>query len=406
MLSCCTRAAVLRRSAMLRWKHHSKNWTLKGGISETRGSLWAKPVPSRRAWKKKKRTNGKTRPRSPLTNALPGQPAPHAARGQPHSSAQRGPPLPAAPTGHHAARGAPARHGQQQNPAPPSGAPPRRALTCPGSVAAVPLALPGCFRGCCRSGAAAGGSSGGRPLHRLAAASSRHWAPVRAAARLQPGAAMLSRVVGGRELWPWRAHAHRTGLRRAGRHLSRKGEIGLQGPAGRGARGRWGECGAVRTALGTAASVACTAPRSWHGGPGRSGRSSAARRSSPATRPQAPENTALQRHYITHILVLLNFGHVIEHMYTATDMLIKAWGTFFLLYICSSWRSTDFTQLFQSLFPVLSTATKTFAKNYDLAHILCQKQKTESEENNGIKQQAGEQPLEESSAAARHWYSF
>ena len=72
--------------------------------------------------------------------------------------------------------------------------------TCPGSVAAVPLALPGCFRGCCRSGAAAGSSSGGRPLHRLAAASSRHWAPVRAAARLQPGAAMLSRVVGGREL--------------------------------------------------------------------------------------------------------------------------------------------------------------------------------------------------------------
>lgn len=50
-----------------------------------------------------------------------------------------------------------------------------------------------------------------------------------------------------------------------------------------------------------------------------------------------------------------------------------------------------------------SVAIKTFANNCDLTHILCQKRKTESEENKGIKQQAGEQPWKEGCAAAQHW---
>lgn len=82
----------------------------------------------------------------------------------------------------------------EPRPAIGSPAPPHRALTCRGSVAAVP---PGPFRGSCQSDAAADGSLGGRPLHRLAAVCSRHRATVRAAAQLQPGAAMLSCVVGG-----------------------------------------------------------------------------------------------------------------------------------------------------------------------------------------------------------------
>lgn len=109
----------------------------------------------------------------------------------------------------------------------------------------------------------------------------------------------------------------------------------MHGPAGRGARARRGESGAVRTAPGPAPHHAWRAwPKRDPAAPaGRGASSSAAQRSSLVTR---PENTALHRHCMAHTLVLLNFGHVIEHIYTAADVLIKAWGTFFLLYICSS----------------------------------------------------------------------
>lgn len=125
------RAAVLRRSAMLRWKHHSKNWTVKGGISETRGSLWAKPVPSRRAWKKKKKNKRQNAAPFPANERAPWTAGPACSpRTAPQLRAARPPPAGStdrAPRGKGGA--SPARTAAEPRPTLGSPAPPRPHLS-------------------------------------------------------------------------------------------------------------------------------------------------------------------------------------------------------------------------------------------------------------------------------------